>query len=198
MTTRIQCLLWDFGDTLCNERFIWDSGPAWMEVYRTFDDGLGNEWCRGDIDVRAFAARLSERMSLSADEILAHMRARCEHIEFFPFTHAFFRARHLPQAIVTVNPDLFSDVIVPSCGFADVTDAIVTSWEERTTDKGRLCEIAMERIGIACSPSEVMLIDNKGECLDAWARRGGAGYLFRGDDVFERDVAAGIDGLASA
>ena len=33
----VECLLWDFGDTLCDERFIWSSGPAWMAVYESFD-----------------------------------------------------------------------------------------------------------------------------------------------------------------
>ena len=43
MTTPIRCLLWDFGDTLCDERFIWSRGPAWIEVYATFDEGLGSD-----------------------------------------------------------------------------------------------------------------------------------------------------------
>lgn len=198
MAGRIQCLLWDFGDTLCDERFIWRTGPEWMAVYETFDDGLGNNWCRGDIDAHAFAASIADQVSLTAEEALAHMRERCNHIEFFAHTYAFFRARHLSQAIVTVNPDLFSETIVPLCGFGDVTDAIVTSWEERTTDKGRLCAIALERIGVACEPSEALLIDNKQRCIDEWTALGGVGYLHRGDEAFARDVASGIDGLISA
>ncbi len=43
MENRVQCLLWDFGDPLCDERFIWRNGPEWMDVYETFDDGLGND-----------------------------------------------------------------------------------------------------------------------------------------------------------
>ena len=39
--------------------------------------------------------------------------------------------------------------------------------------------------------------DNKRDNLDAWAERGGAGYLYTTDGAFERDVAAGIDGLAA-
>ncbi len=40
---RVQCLLWDFGDTLSRETFIWSSGPEWELVYQSFDSG----WVRG-------------------------------------------------------------------------------------------------------------------------------------------------------
>ncbi len=107
--SNIKCLLWDFGDTLCDERFIWGSGPEWMEVYETFaNDGLGASWNLGHIGTPEFAEALSPRMGLSAEAIIEHMHARCEHIQFFDSTYSFFKAKHLPQAIVTVNPDLFT------------------------------------------------------------------------------------------
>ncbi len=195
MASPIRCLLWDFGDTLCDERFIWNSGPEWMAIYDTFDDGLGQAWCLGEVDTPAFAAELATRMTLSAEVIATHMRERCNHIVFHPFTYAFFRERHRPQAIVTVNPDLFSEVIVPRHRLDQAVDAIVTSWEETSDDKGRLCEVAIDRLGGGITPSEALLIDNRQDCLASWAARGGAGYLFTTDDAFRRDVADGIDAL---
>ena len=52
-------------------------------------------------------------LQLKVESVVAHLTERCHHITFFPKTYQFFKARHYPQAIVTVNPDLFSDVIVP-------------------------------------------------------------------------------------
>ena len=112
--------------------------------------------------------------------------------------YAFYRARHLPQAIVTVNPDLWSEVIVPLYGFDQTADVIVTSWEEATIDKGVLCQLAVERLGIGCAASSALLIDNKRANIDAWAARGGSGYVYTTDAAFQRDVAPGIDGLALA
>ena len=40
----IDCLLWDFGNTLCHETFIWSSGPEWKTLYRSFDEGIGRAW----------------------------------------------------------------------------------------------------------------------------------------------------------
>lgn len=193
----IECLLWDFGDTLCNEQFIWSSGPEWMEVYETFDDdGLGAQWSLGAIDTRTFAEVLAERMNRSPAFIVQHMTECCRAIQFFDRTYEFFRSRHLPQAIVTVNPDLFSDVIVPVCGFRNDCDVIVTSWEEHTVDKRILNKLAIERLGIECGNQAALLIDNKRSNIDDWIGVGGAGYHHVGDERFAMDVSSGIDALA--
>ena len=194
---RVECLLWDFGDTLCNELSLWRASPEWMEVYRSFDGGLGAAWERGDLDTRGFVVELAKRMTLTEVEILAHLN-RTELFEFFPFTYAFFRERHLPQAIVTVNPTFFSEVVVPGCALDEVTDVIVVSGEEKTVDKAELCRRALERMNLSCDPSRALLIDNKRANLDAWARSGGIGYLYTTDAAFRRDVAWGIDNLVGS
>ena len=191
---RVECLLWDFGDTLCDELSLWRGGPEWMEVYRSFDNGLGAAWSLGELDTGAFVAELARRMPFPEVDILAHLR-RADLFKFFPFTYAFFRERHLPQAIVTVNPTLFTEVIVPAHALDEVTDTIVVSAEERTIDKGELCRRALERMNLGCAPSRALLIDNKQANLDAWERHGGIGYLFRADSTFRQDVASGIDNL---
>ncbi len=191
----IRCLLWDFGDTLCDERSLWRAGPEWMEVYRSFEeeDSLGMAWERGNLDTRAFAARLAERMSSSALEIEAHL-SRTDVFEFFPFTYAFFRARHRPQAVVTVNPTAFRE-LARAFAFEEVTETVVISAEERILDKGALCEIALGRMSLDCAPAEALLIDNKRANVQAWEARGGVGYVYTTDADFERDAAGGVDGL---
>ncbi|MCZ6616502.1 MAG: hypothetical protein O7E57_00100 [Gammaproteobacteria bacterium] len=195
--TQISCLLWDFGDTLCDERFIWSGSPEWMEIYNTFEgDGLGAAWCLGELNTREFAAELSKHLGRSEESIVAHMTERCNHISFFQQTYEFFKARHLPQAIVTVNPDLFSDVVVPICGFAANCEVIVTSWEEGTIDKNILNRLAIERMGLSCTNEEAILIDNKRANIDRWVAIGGSGYCYSDDESFARHAASGIDALA--
>ena len=100
----------------------------------------------------------------------------------------------MPQAVVTVNPAAFRE-LANKLAFDEVTDSIVVSGEEKTIDKGVLCELALRRMPIACANECALLIDNKQSNLDAWAGHGGPGYLYTTDGIFERDVAAGIDGL---
>ncbi|MEM7262461.1 MAG: hypothetical protein AAF488_10765 [Planctomycetota bacterium] len=184
----IRILLWDFGDTLCDERFIWNHGPEWLEVYQTFDQGIGAAWCRGEVEIARFAKGIANRVGLSVPAVLEHLKTSCRQVAFFPKTDDFFRTHPLPCAIVTVNPDLFSTEIVPHYQLAETCDVIVTSWEEGTLDKGELCAIALERWAEECDPSEALLIDNKQANLDAWSERGGATYLYTTDDRFAEDV----------
>jgi hypothetical protein len=192
---QVRCLLWDFGNTLCDELSLWRVNPEWMQVYRSFDDkdGIGAAWSLGDLETHQVVAKLAQRMTLNEAEIHAHL-SRTDLFEFFPFTYAFFKARHRPQAIVTVNPSLFRDM-AQSLGFGEVTDTIVVSGEEKTIDKGVLCQIAIQRMPVACANEQALLIDDKQSNLDAWARHGGSGYLYTTDAAFRRDVAGGIDGL---
>ena len=49
----------------------------------------------------------------------------------------------------------------------------------------------------SCANEHALLIDNKQSNLNAWAARGGPGYLYTTDEAFERDAVSGVDGLAS-
>ena len=152
----VQCLLWDFGDTLCDELSLWRVSPEWMEVYRSFndEDGIGAAWSLGDLDTHEVVAKLAQRMTLNEVKIHAHL-SRTDLFEFFPFTYAFFRARHLPQAVVTVNPAAFREM-AQNLGFDEVTHTIVVSGEEKTIDKGVLCEFAIQRMPIVCANEQAL------------------------------------------
>ena len=186
-----KCLLWDFGDTLCDELSLWRVSKEWMAVYHSFDDseGIGAAWSLGDIDTAQVISKLSERMTLTETEIQAHL-SRTELFDFFPFTYEYFRAQHLPQAVVTVNPVIFRDMS-RKLEFDQVTDTIVISGEENTIDKGVLCAIALRRMPLNCHNYEALLIDNKQSNLDEWATLGGKGYLYISDSTFKQDVENG-------
>ena len=53
-------------------------------------------------------------------------------------------------------------------------------------------------MNLTCDPSRALLIDDKKSNLDAWAGRGGIGYLYTTDSTFRRDVAGGIDHLVGS
>ena len=95
-----------------------------------------------------------------------------------------------------MNPDLWTDTIVPRHRLDEPVEVIVSSWQEGTDDKGVLCQLALDRMTGDWTPAQSLLIDNKQSNLDAWATRGGAGYLYTTDAAFERDVANGAEGLA--
>jgi len=185
----VRYLLWDFGDTLVDERWMWscpDGFANWTDSYRTLGAGdLGSRWNRGESTFEEFASQLAIDVGIGFDDACAHMQGCCNAIHFFEHAWATAQSRAVPRGIVTINPDLFTRFVVPNYELDTVFETIVTSWQEGTEDKARLCEIALERLG-GSDPAEALLIDNIEANVDAWRARGGQAYLFVGDEQFAR------------
>jgi FMN phosphatase YigB (HAD superfamily) len=188
----LRCLLWDFGDTLADERWMlrpFAGVPAWPEVWSELAASpLADEWNRGRVSTPEIVAELARRLGAEEERVLEHVRSCCAAIRFFETPLAVARASRLPQAIVTVNPDAFSDWIVPAYGLARLFAPIVTSAELGSLDKGAMGLRALEQLEGDCSPGEALLVDNKRHNLEAWAAVGGRGYWFRGEDRFRADL----------
>jgi phosphoglycolate phosphatase-like HAD superfamily hydrolase len=159
--------------------------PNWTDSWRALDGDFFSRWNRGELTFEEFATRLAADVGIGFDDVCAHMKNCCEAVRFFDHAWATARAHLKPQAIVTVNPDLFTRFVVPNYELDSVFDTIVTSWQEGTEDKAVLCEIALERLG-GGDPAEALLIDNIEANVDAWRARGGQAYRFVGDDEFAR------------
>jgi FMN phosphatase YigB (HAD superfamily) len=187
----VRYLLWDFGDTLVDQRWMWPSPegvPGWTARWHALaESDLETRWNVGEATIEDVAAAFAPDLGCKPDVLVAHMEQRCGDVQFFEQAWAAARAHTLPQAIVTVNPDVFSRFVVPKYELESVFDLIVTSWEERTVEKARLCEAALERLG-GSDPREALLIDNIAENVDAWRALGGQAYLFVGDEQFAADV----------
>jgi hypothetical protein len=97
---------------------------------------------------------------------------------------------------VTINCDIFSEVVVPALDLARRFKVIVTSWEEGIEDKAELCDIAMARLGLA-NRAECLLIDNCEDNVAAWRARGGSGHHFVGEDAFCEQFAPKLRSLLS-
>jgi phosphoglycolate phosphatase-like HAD superfamily hydrolase len=163
--------------------------PNWTDAYRALGAGdRGSQWNRGELTFEEVASRLATDVGIGFEDTCAHMQRCCSEIRFFEHAWATARSHSMPQAIVTVNPDLFTRFVVPNYELDTAFDTIVTSWQEGTEDKSRLCEIALERLG-GRDPEEALLIDNIEANVVAWRTRGGQAYLFVGDDEFAADVA---------
>jgi beta-phosphoglucomutase-like phosphatase (HAD superfamily) len=155
--------------------------PGWTDWYRELGDNeAGARWELGELSCETLLATVTDQLGISVEAGVAHMQSRCRELSFFEHAWATARARKLPQAIVTLNADVFSRFIVPHYELESIFDTIVTSWEEQTRDKSQLCEIALQRLG-GHDPAEALLIDNIEANVEAWRARGGRGYWFRGD-----------------
>jgi phosphoglycolate phosphatase-like HAD superfamily hydrolase len=180
----LQAVLWDFGDTLADERWMLaplDGSPGWPDTYRQVLDGgeLADRWNTGSATTAEVAEAFANTLGVPTQRILAHMRACCRHVALYADVIALAARLEAPQAIVTINPDIFSEVVVPACDLTARFAAIVTSWEERTLSKADLCDIAMSRLPGAVDREACLLIDNRIDNVAEWRARGGAAWHFQ-------------------
>ena len=190
-------LLWDFGDTLVDERWMRrapDGVPGWEDAWNATMADLADAWNVGATSSAEVYAALAERTGMALEEVAAHAEHCCRQITFHEMAWRVACERRRPQAIVTVNPDLFTDLVVPACGLATAFDHIVASHQESTDDKVALSERALARLGFRGDRHEVLLIDNRADLVEAWRDAGGSGYWFQGDDRFARDVEGLLGG----
>jgi phosphoglycolate phosphatase-like HAD superfamily hydrolase len=157
----------------------WSS--AWSEVMRLHAD----DWNVGRLHERDVFAALAERTDMRVDEVERHADDCCRSIVYNRAAWRVATEQRRPQALVTVNPDLFVSRVVPAHGLAEVFEVIVVSCVEGTADKVRLCEKALDRLGFDGDRREALLIDNRVDLVEAWRRSGGAAYWYRDDAGFE-------------
>ena len=181
----IQAILWDFGDTLADETWMLaplPGAPCWPSTYRRVLGGgaLADRWNLGLATASTVADQLAEGLGVPGERVLTHMRACSRNVMFYPDVMELAARLALPQAIVTINPDIFSDVVVPAYRLNDRFETIVTSWEEGTLSKADLCDIAIARLVGAPDRGSCLLIDNRMENVQEWRGRRGLAWRFAG------------------
>ena len=192
MANKIECILWDFGDTLADERLMWPSppnAPQWTEIWKNSEElGILNPWMKGEINVNQAAEKFAKLLPISKDEVIIHMKDRCKDISFFTKTWDFVLSYKLPQAIVTINPDIFHNWIVPNYNLGKYFYPIIVSYELKTLSKSKVCLEALNRLQNGIEPSHALLIDNKKDNIDEWSSYGGQGYLYKDDNRFINEI----------
>ncbi len=194
MNSELQCVLWDFGNTLAKEA-LWHASrelPDWPGAFEAVFARHGNEWNLGEITDDEFARLMAERLDVPSSAVRRDLEQRCASISFFDESLRVVEACPLPQAVVTVNPRLFSEFIVPKYSVFERFEVVVTSWEERVLDKAELCAVALSRLQVAIAPSATLLIDNMSDNVKRWEQRGGQGYWFRGPEVLKGDLSGAL------
>ena len=152
---------------------------------------LANDWDVGVVTSAIVFQALASRTGMSVEDAEAHARDYCRRIGFHPSAW-WYAQRCRTQALVTVNPQLFLDYVVPPHSLAAVFDVIILSATEQYANKVELCEEALARLGFADDRSEAMLI-NAADLVRASEETGGAGYWFRTDEEFARDIPGLLD-----
>ncbi len=154
----MKCIIFDFANTLCSELYF---GPLGKEFQAVVKDAIftgenkvlwARPWCCGRLSSPDIAEYLSGLTGLTPERILAGLDEGCAHLQLNPAIWRFAqqqRAQGRRTALVTVNMDIFTRVVVPAHGFDQVFDVILNSADYGTEDKNALCEMAFSRLAAA-------------------------------------------------
>ncbi|HEY2482064.1 MAG TPA: hypothetical protein VGI30_07700 [Caulobacteraceae bacterium] len=184
----IRAILWDFGGTLADETWMlapFAGDDGWPELYREVldTDDLVSRWNEGEARTADVVEALACRSGKARGAILTHMHTCCRNLKFHERVMDLAARTALPQALATINPDIFTEVVVPHYALSSRFDVITTSWQEGLSDKALLCEIARMWLDHSLTPAECLLVDNLQANIDAWRARGGSGLHFTGEDA---------------
>jgi hypothetical protein len=150
-------------------------------------DDITQPWMRGEIGLADVAAVLADETGIEPLEILGYLRQGCTNLGFNEAVYRFARwvqTSPLKSALVTVNMDVFSDIIVPSHGLDRLFDVIVNSADVGTCDKSILWPMAFHTLGDGIAYHHALLIED-GEANPAkFQEHGRVAYQYRGDPAF--------------
>ena len=114
MNSKLQCVLWDFGNTVAKEALTHASRelPDWPDAFKAVHALYGDAWDSGTLSDEEFAKLMAERLDVPTPLVRQDLEQRCASISFFDESLRVVEACRLPQVLVTVNPPLFSELIV--------------------------------------------------------------------------------------
>jgi len=188
----IRSTIFDFAGTISATPYFWPLGAEFCNIVTEAiftgeqKTRWATPWCCGKISSLEIADYLAGLSGVSVAHILTALEEGCTQMQLAPHLWRFAQAqRHAGRqaALVTVNMDVFTRLVVPAHGFSKVFDTIVNSADVGTEDKMALCDIALSRM--QCSSFETsLLIDDSAEVAAAFRLRGGKAYQFVTDVAF--------------
>lgn len=90
-----------------------DGCAAWESAWLAVMDDLADGWNIGAVTAEEVYAELTARTGMTEREVARHAHECCARIELHPTAWRVANEHRLPQALVTVNPDLFVEHVTP-------------------------------------------------------------------------------------
>ena len=190
---QIDSIIFDFAGTLCFGRYFEPLGQESLDTIGTlvFGDSSprwADPWMRGDLTSQDIASYLSEHLVESEEVILSALRKGCSNMTFNPVVYGLaLEQREVGRktALVTINMDVFSEVVVPSHELDSVFDLVLNTADHRTLDKSILWRKAFGAFGPEFSFETSVLIDDSPKQISRFRSLGGHAYQYEGDQALQ-------------
>jgi FMN phosphatase YigB (HAD superfamily) len=189
---KINCIIFDFADTLCSDLYFQTNPPNcrnWREIFEKhiFEKHWLTEWCNGRVGLLQVASIIQKYVKMSRDEIIIEMKEGCRNLSFNQAIYNYALSQLKAQkktALVTANMDIFSEIIVPHYKLDSVFNIIVNSADYHTDNKLELWNIAFQLLGTNVNYESSLLIDDSEKWVNAFIHAGGNAYKYTDDIAF--------------
>jgi FMN phosphatase YigB (HAD superfamily) len=192
-TDNIKCIVLDFAFTLCSDLYFKELGKEWIDkitdiLFCRPSPLISRRWGSGECTSGEVAEYLSTRLPFSASDILEALQRGCSNLTMNSAVWKFALAQKdkgRTLALVTVNMDVFTEIVVPAHGLDRVFDVIVNSADYGYDGrKEKLWKIAFDRLGAGYQYSNSFLVEDGEECSQRFRELGGLAYRYTDDDAF--------------
>ena len=195
----IRAVVIDFGFTLSSDYYFRELGSRYTEriteLLFSRDSAISRRWMGGLVTSKDVAECLSDHLDASAEDIYSALARGCSRMSFNQAVRDFAmnqKAQGRKLALVTVNADIFKDVIVPSHGLDREFDTIVSSSDFKTElpSKQPLWDAAFDALGPEFGYANSLLIEDTRREIELVRELGGSAYRYRNDPDFIGWLAA--------
>jgi len=189
----IACIVFDFGFTLSSDLYFNVAPPEcpdWQNIIQQnifTDDGLVNDWMRGDITLPDIARKLAPAVRMDVSRIVEFLELGCQSLNFNEAVWAFAmeqRRQRKRTAIVTGNMDVFTKIVVPCHDLDERFDVIINSFDYREIDKSILWARAFELLGGGIGYRQSLLIEDGEGNVAKFRAHGGHAHQYKNDEGF--------------
>jgi FMN phosphatase YigB (HAD superfamily) len=191
-------VIFDYGFTMSSEYYFNVPHPGihgWSELIQASvfaDTRVARAWMYGEIGIGDIARIIQDATGEEHASILHYLRIGCRHLRENAAVAAFARrlkASGVPIGLVTVNFDIFNEVIVPEHGYDKLFDVIVNSCDYAEIDKRVLWPIAFSHLGAHIGYANSLLIEDGPENPQRFRDLGGYAIEYTDDAAFRREIA---------
>ncbi|MFA5864065.1 MAG: hypothetical protein WC975_05185 [Phycisphaerae bacterium] len=191
---RVQCIVCDFAFTLCNDLYFKELGKEWVDLITKIlfckpSPLIATKWGSGECSSKEIAQFLSTQLPFSSNEILDALYRGCATLTLNPVVWDFVlqeKNKGKKLALVTVNMDVFTEIVVSSHKLDTIFDVIVNSADYGYKgQKEMLWNKAFELLGPDYCYANSFLIEDGQDCPKRFRELGGQAYQYTDDCMFK-------------
>jgi hypothetical protein len=189
----IKCVIFDFANTLSSSHYFQTNPPQCPNWRKLFEEHVFSvkekltSWCTGNLSAIEIAKEIQPFSKMPLETMISEMHAGCKNIVFNNEVMQFAKNQHKHNrktALVTVNIDLFSEIISPFFGFNNLFDVVINSADFKTDDKETLWQTAFNQLKNDISYNNTLLIDDSEKWVSIFLKNNGNAFQYAIDSKF--------------